>query len=307
MVENKQTYFWLKIKLTEKIRKVSKEDKDSIQEKIDLLYSRLKVGNTVYQCQKDNVIIYLFKCDQRKRLGQVTTLLSKIFTNGSIVVSWEAKGILKPDFELMVYNYITNVKKSQYQVTKIPENFPGYSRADIEMLDDEFNWRDWQRDLMKILFIGGVTGVPKKPDPRAIIFIRDIEGNSGKSTFVKWLITKRDDVAQLSFGTASQLRSYIIGGGAFPIFILDMPRAVTETTNWRSADVLCSIELTKSGLISSAMHGQTKTLVMDVPNIIIFGNQFLDFKQLSADRWIVYDLKKNRLKKVNLKGVAIKK
>ena len=53
--------------------------------------------------------------------------------------------------------------------------------------------------------------------------IRDKDGKKGKSSFVKWLYYNHPlDIARLSFGTASQLRSAVFNMGRRKCYIIDL-------------------------------------------------------------------------------------
>jgi hypothetical protein len=86
---------------------------------------------------------------------------------------------------------------------------------------------------------------------------------------------------------------------------LDLPKAFESTTNWKSGDILSTLELLKSGLITSAMHGRSRELMIDPPAIIIFSNSILPLDQLSADRWHIFEMDQKSIdpdiKRKNLK------
>ena len=53
--------------------------------------------------------------------------------------------------------------------------------------------------------------------------IRDKDGKKGKSSFVKWLYYNHPlDIARLSSGTASQLRSDVLNKGIKKCYIIDL-------------------------------------------------------------------------------------
>jgi hypothetical protein len=291
--ENKQTFFELIITLHMPASALRTADSDRIQEQIDLIYSRLQVGNTSYQFETKNLMIFLFKCEKRKRLGLITTTVHKSLIQKDLIYAWEANGLVKTDFEIQRDKYITQTKLVQGPINENAH----YSESDIKILDDSKNFYKWQKTLLNILFEDGdVSNKARTPDPRSIILIRDSLGRGGKTIFLKWLLRRReqykfDDIGVLTSGTASQLRSYIINIGPNKrIYILDLPRAYEQTTNWRNGDIFSVLELLKSGLLCSAMYGQQKSLLIDPPTIIIFANGLIQKDLLSEDRWEIYDM-----------------
>jgi hypothetical protein len=289
--ENKQTFFELTVTLNLPTP-LRIADNDRIQQQIDLIYSKLQVGNMAYQFESKKAMVFLFKCEKRKRLGLITTTVHKYLAQyTSLIYSWEATSLTKSDFETQRDKYYPLMKLIQGPTNDNPH----YFESDIKILDDPKNLYKWQKTLLNILFENGeVSGKVTKPDPRKIIVIRDPLGCGGKTILLKWLLKRRnqeDDIGVLTSGTASQLRSYIINIGPNKrVYILDLPRAYEQTTNWKSGDIFSVLELLKSGLLCSSMFGQQKSLLIDPPHIVIFANGIIEPDLLSADRWQVYEM-----------------
>lgn len=73
------------------------------------------------------------------------------------------------------------------------------------------------------------SGVIKEADPRRITSILEIGGNTGKSSFFKYLCFKYpEDIGRISYRTASQLRSSLINMEPKPIYIMDLTRVDSQ-------------------------------------------------------------------------------
>ena len=98
-----------------------------------------------------------------------------------------------------------------------------YRGEDINILNDKKNWFDWQKKLYDLLF--DKNGEFRKAKVREIIFIEDKYGNSGKSTFWKWLyIFHPREIGLLSEASGSQLKANIVKLGARKLYFIDLPR-----------------------------------------------------------------------------------
>ena len=139
----------------------------------------------------------------------------------------------------------------------------------------------------------------KKPDPRHILSLVDKKGNTGKSSFFKWLYYKYPkNIGRIGYGSASQLRSSVVNIGKKDLYIIDLSRS--KSRNDRQEDLLSVLEDLKSGLVTNAMYGSGRTLLMEPPHIIVSSNYNLDYNLLSEDRWEVYEISDKKLKKVNI-------
>lgn len=153
----------------------------------------------------------------------------------------------------------------------------------------------------------------KKADHRTIYSLVDFDGNSGKSSYYKYLyINDPINIGRLSYGTGSQLRSAAINMGKKNCYIIDLPRTKSRADN--HDDLVSVIEELKSGSVFSPMYGRNAHLIMQPPIIIISSNFVLEGTSLSKDRWQVYEIlkdkklgKKNRLLSVNNIKKKVKK
>ena len=120
---------------------------------------------------------------------------------------------------------------------------------------------------------------------RAIISRVDLKGNSGKSSFFKWIFLQNPNrVGRISYGSSSQLRSILTKGSAKKIYIIDLPRSKERNDN--EIDLLSAIEDLKTGFVINNMYGDGGALIMEPPHVIVSSNYILDRDALSQDRWV---------------------
>ena len=125
----------------------------------------------------------------------------------------------------------------------------------------------------------------REPDPRKIVFIYDEKGNSGKSSFYKYLYYYHaEDMRRITYGTASQLRTSLINIGPKKIYLIDLTRSKEKQDE--PLDLLSAIKDLKGGVVSSSMYmyGSGTTMLMDIPHIVVSSNYLFEFNSLSSDR-----------------------
>lgn len=177
--------------------------------------------------------------------------------------------------------------------TRVPDTKPylssgvnkPYAGSDIAFLEDSQNWYPWQKELFEYIF-DNVPSVLSEPDDREIVWITDEEGNSGKSKFVKFCCFHNKNCTKISFGSAGQLRSAIIHAGAKKCYFVDMPRTLGTDDSLNS--VLSALEDTLNGFVVSSYYGESKTLLMEPPHVVVFSNMRCPYDKLSSDRWRIH-------------------
>lgn len=157
-----------------------------------------------------------------------------------------------------------------------------YSEEDIEFLDSEENRYPWQRKFMSIFFVEDET-ILKNPDDRTVYWVQDSRGNTGKSKFAKWLVRRYPNITKIAFGTSTQLRASVITEGPKQFYILDVPRTLGSDDSMKS--VLSVIEDIKNGYVKSGMYGESRSLFITPPHVLVFSNMECPVKNLSTDRW----------------------
>lgn len=173
-----------------------------------------------------------------------------------------------------------------YKKEEEPNNI--YQGTDIKIFDNRSNWFGWQKQIYNM--IANERGEIKQPNLRTIISIVDRRGNSGKSTFFKYMLAKEfpNDIARIGYGSASQLRPSVTNIGPKKIYIIDLPRSKSKQD--REEDLLSILEDIKIGLVINPMYGVGNTLLMDPPHVIVASNYIPNYKLLSSDRWEMHEI-----------------
>lgn len=143
---------------------------------------------------------------------------------------------------------------------------------DIKVLECKDNWYPWQRQAYDFA---------TTRDPRVIHVIYDPKGNSGKSSFLKYLaltkkcgyippFTEYEDVMQVAMAKAS-----------YGSFWIDMPRAMEKN---RLKKLWSAVETIKSGFLFDKRY-HWKEVIIGSPQVIVSTNVLPNVNMLSLDRW----------------------
>lgn len=179
--DNKNSFFAVSIGIPPEINLASNFDVvGRIDEEFDMILSAMSASTTVCRFEKiDNFsVVYFFSTTVRKRRGQLIKLCEKFLKGYECNVDAITKGIFLGTIEKFK-------KYPDYKGVVDPNITNYYKGEDIEVFNDSGNWRPWQKQVYEMFFHKG--GTFKKPDPRKIILLYDPEGNTGKSSFFKWL------------------------------------------------------------------------------------------------------------------------
>lgn len=138
------------------------------------------------------------------------------------------------------------------------------------MLTDSEPRFGWQGNL--------AAGLELPPNDRSITFVVDPVGNSGKSWFCRYVVSKYPYRAQvLRIGKRDDL-SYAINIER-DIFLFDIPR---QQMTYLQYSVLESL---KDRMIFSPKYESSFKVLRSVPHVIVFSNEEPDMNALSADRY----------------------
>lgn len=169
------------------------------------------------------------------------------------------------------YEYCTKDKD-------ILTNWEKEKSIDELILEEEYKdvvWKDWQKDIIDL--------VEQKPDARAIHWITDRVGNSGKSFLCKYLGLKYDViVASGKTGDIfNQMRGWREGNPTKlrpDIILVDVPRHEYSHVNY------AAIEAVKNGYLYSGKY-EGGVIKLTRPHVVIFANEEPDIQAMSGDRW----------------------
>lgn len=118
---------------------------------------------------------------------------------------------------------------------------------------------------------------------REIMFYVDPIGNTGKTWFQQWYLTKHPLKTQiLGIGKRDDM-AYAVDETK-SVFLLNVPRGSMEHLQYSI------LEMLKDRIVFSPKYGsRTKYLVAN-PHVVVFCNEMPDMNKLSADRYFIYDL-----------------
>ena len=140
-------------------------------------------------------------------------------------------------------------------------------------LVDDAPLRDYQQSLSDSL--------DGPADPRKIIFVVDIHGNSGKSWFAnRYFRSNPTGVQILSVGKRDDL-AFAVDEHKH-VFLFDLPRSTSEFLQYSVLEQL------KNGLIfSNKYESRMKVMAAQFVHVVVFMNEYPDFTKLSQDRYVV--------------------
>ena len=284
-MENKNSYFYIEA-TTAKENAQNEFFIEKVVNSFDIILGQMNSSRESYIFKKNCTFICLFKTENRKRNGQLNKFTDRKFTD--LKLDFITKGLKKVDYDEKL---ILLKRNKDYKILDEPESlvsYLNYSGKDLEIFNNERDWHSWQKQIYDELF--DKNNKIKQASDRDITSIVDIQGNSGKSSFFKWLyIQNPSQIGRISYGSSSQLRSVLTRGSAKQIYIIDLPR--TKGRNDNELDLLSAIEDLKTGFIINNMYGDGATLLMEPPHVIVSSNYILDRNALSKDRWKTYEIK----------------
>lgn len=152
--------------------------------------------------------------------------------------------------------------------------------ANIDLIKPD---RPWQLDILEM--------ITDKPDYRSIYWFWDAAGNSGKTSFAKYLCVKYGALCISGKGADCKfaVSSYIIKEKKDPtIIIYDIPRT--------NINYICyeTLECIKGGLFFSGKY-ESQQMYFNNPHVIVFANSFPKtcaggVPTITEDRWKIYNI-----------------
>lgn len=292
MQENKLNYFYLSVTLDDV------DDLELFQSSLDSFFKDINVKTECYGFESldKKSYVYFFKTEIRKRLFNIKRL-AEIRFSSKFICEYGVFSSNRNDF----YQSVDKFKNSSsWFLFSSPIDTYEYDGSDLSVFLDFNNFYSWQKKVYDMLF--NELGNLKDADGRKIICIIDVNGNKGKSSFVKFLCwNKINNICKFGYGLSSQLRSSVIHSGARDCYIIDLPR--TKGVNDKMSDLISVIEEIKNGFLTSPMYGKFSSLLMKPPFVLVFSNTHLPYHMLSNDRWDCYEITSSKnpdLKKISL-------
>ena len=161
-------------------------------------------------------------------------------------------------------------------------------RKQVPRLDiQDVQLRIWQQQLLDIIKVSSV---------REVIWVKGVKGNEGKTWFQKYVqsVFGSDRVAELDL--KSKTANILHPLRKFPLYTIDIfffndARAI----NYESC-CYTALEDIKDGK-GMASKFNSEVIHFKTPNVVVvFSNTDPDMKQLSKDRWKIYNITKDGLK-----------
>lgn len=137
--------------------------------------------------------------------------------------------------------------------------------------------KPWQKKIEEIILT--------EPDDRTIHWFWEETGNIGKTSLIKYLLTKYEFV---EFSRATKSADILsIANEEKTCYIFDFTRSQEGFCPWSA------IEQLKDGLISdSKLKKVSRNLIMNCPHVIIFANWPPERGMMSLDRWKIEEIGK---------------
>lgn len=135
--------------------------------------------------------------------------------------------------------------------------------------------RPWQEDLVEIL--------STPPHPRQIMWYWDPNGNAGKTTFARWLMTSPLFTKKVAYFRGGKHADVAYAYNYEEVVIFDYCRDSLEFISYSVLEHL------KDGMIFSTKYEATKK-IFNTPHVLVFANQEPNRSKLSQDRWNVHQI-----------------
>lgn len=143
-------------------------------------------------------------------------------------------------------------------------------------------WKEWQQDVLDLIAQDSGT--------RTVFWIYEKEGNTGKSFLTKYLVLQNSAI--LTSGKSKDILYTVakaVEAGILPeLVIFDVPRVSSEFISFQA------IESIKNGCAHSGKY-ECVQLTFPIPTVICFANCSPPREKLSKDRWVVYEIKDDKL------------
>ena len=172
-----------------------------------------------------------------------------------------------------------NVSAAVKYCTKQPGRLAGPWLKNIVLDHDlvkitKYDLYPWQNEILDI--------ISKPPDDRIIHWYWEADGNTGKSTFAKYLVVHHEAVVLSN--KSSDMKNAIAEMRLFPkLIIIDCPRSAMGHISYPA------VEEIKNGLFFSGKY-KSAMVCGASPHIFIFSNAEPEYDKLSADRWRVVNI-----------------
>lgn len=147
---------------------------------------------------------------------------------------------------------------------------------------DEKNLFPWQAEIVKQL--------RAEPDDRKVCWLVDQKGCSGKSSLAIFLC-KHKIALPMSYVDAKDAMYIVTHTKRRDGYIFDLTR--TKPAALSNSDLYCIMEQIKNGLLQTTKYQPEAGILRDPSHVWVFSNHVPDYKALTGDRWMVYEINAN--------------
>lgn len=228
-----------------------------VMDKLLSNYGKFIIGEEICPQTKNKHLQGYINFDKRLRFNQVKQIL------GNETHIEAVRGTEDDNIKYCMKDgcYKTNIKILKENKPKKPEL-----------------WQDWQYELEK-------QHTENEPDNRSIYWYYDCCGNTGKTSFVKYmLMTYENECIVINKGKYSDMMNQIYSCEMkyCRTVMVDIPRSMREVSYG-------ALESIKDGIITNSKY-ETGVKVIGNQNVFIFCNYNPCLEEFSKDRYIVKKL-----------------
>jgi len=152
----------------------------------------------------------------------------------------------------------------------------------VDVIDEKSLW-PWQQTVLAAL--------RAKPDDRKVCWLVDKKGCTGKTAFVKFC-RKHRLALPLSYTDAKDAAYMVTTQEYSPAYVFDLTRC--KPASLSATDLYAVMENIKNGLLQNTKYQSKAGILRPPAHVWVFANHVPDYKSLSRDRWMVYELDEQR-------------
>ena len=295
LTENKYKFFIITVLVTFVISKNIKGPLNNIEKMMQIIFKLMKSKRYTKVVQVRNpgelMIDFILEVKVRKRESQLNqycmTYLSD-FEDSESKLEFKTRPLLQKDLGDLVFAHpfssnlpLESLEKTAYHSNKL------YVGQDIKIFENRDNWFSWQKEVYNRFY--KVNHRLKESEPRSILNLVDFYGNSGKSSFFKYLyINDKKNTAKITYRNSEQLLSTISESESKNLYIIELYHKLESE---EKQYLLSIIEDLKTGLL---ILKRQQELVMDPPHIILSSNDPLIRRGSSNNKWEIFEIEKNK-------------
>lgn len=148
---------------------------------------------------------------------------------------------------------------------------------------DEKTMYPWQQEV--------VRQIRQEPDDRKVCWLVDQKGCAGKTALAIWL--RKNKLATPMPYSDSKDANYMVTSVEYQrAYVFDLTRV--KPASLSATDLYATLENIKNGLLHNTKYQAKAGILRPNAHVWVFANHVPDYKSLSQDRWMVYEIDENR-------------